>query len=343
MGVNDVKSKAIIRNPKIACDLLNGGLLNGIQYFQPENMERLPETADIVYMDGTEGKRSAEQTPDVVYRYHTEYGSLFITFQNQKESSLIMPVREQFSSALLYHRQILERRAVNQKLGILDKGAEFLSGIKTTELLFPVIGIVFYYGEKPWRNAVELHELLSFSADLPQLKNLCPNFKLNIIHSGNADPNNFRTGLKQVFELLPLASDKKALTAYIMQNPSHFDRLNDECCDLLETFLGFHFLNKRNRRNLHDKKGGYNMCTAIYDLQKDSILMGMRIGKERGFALGEERGFALGEERGISRGSEAILALVARMADSEDCDKIPLLHKDPALRTRMLQKYQISM
>ena len=85
------------------------------------------------------------------------------------------------------------------------------------------------------------------------------------------------------------------------------------------------------------------MCTAIYDLQKDSILMGMRIGKERGFALGEERGFALGEERGISRGSEAILALVARMADSEDCDKIPLLHKDPALRTRMLQKYQISM
>lgn len=335
MGVTDVKSKKIIRNPEVACDLLNGGLLGGTQYFHPQNMERLPETADIVYVDGTGHERAAEQTPDVVYRYHGGYGDLLITFQNQKELSLIMPVREQFGSALLYHRQVQQRRAINLKQGRLDKGAEYLSGIKENELLLPVIGIVFYYGEKPWHSAAGLHELLRFPPDLPQLKALCPDFKLNIIHAGNTDPDNFKTGLRQVFELLPLASDKKALTAYITRYSSHFDRLTDECCDLLETFLGFRFLSKKNRRRLRNKKGGYNMCTAIYDLQKDNIRKGIMIGKDRGFVLGTEHG--------IARGSEAMLALITCMIGSGDSDKIPLLQNDLALRQKMLQKYQITI
>lgn len=331
MGVSDPKGKKLIRDPRIACDMLNGGICNGVPYFREENMERLPETSDIVYMDGTGREKSKEQTPDVVFCYHGKDRNIIISFQNQKYMSLIMPVRESLSASLLYERQIQERKNELKKQKMPGNGAEFLSGVKAEDRFSPVLGIVFYYGEEPWSSAVRLHEMLDFPPDFPKIREFCPDYKVNVIHGGNVDPKNFRTGLRQLFELLPYAADKKAMMAYIAENPSHFDNLDEECCEMMAAFLGCNMLAEGKRQAYLNQKGGYDMCTAMEDLKREGI------------EIGEKRGIAVGEERGIHKASDAILTLVNCMLGNEDAAKIPLLRENLKLRQEMMEKYQVQL
>lgn len=323
MGVNDPKGKKIIRDPRIACDMLNGGICHGVPYFKEENMERLPETSDIVYMDGTGREKSKEQTPDVVFCYHGRDRNILIAFQNQKNMSLIMPVRESLSASLLYERQIQERKTELKNQKVLGKGAEFLSGVKAADRFSPVLCIVFYYGEEPWGGAVRLHEMLDFPEDFPELEEFCPDFKINVIHGGNVEPKHFRTGLRQLFELLPYAADQKSMMAYVRKNPSHFDNLDEESCDIMAAFLGCNALGEEKRQAYLNQKGGYDMCTALEDLKKEGI--------------------EIGEKRGIRKASEAILTLVNCMLTGEDASKIPQLQKDLELRQEMMAKYQVQL
>lgn len=198
-----------------------------------------------------------------------------------------------------------------------------MSGVKTKDRFSPVLGIVFYYGEEPWNSAVRLHEMLKFPADFPDLKEFCPDFKINVIHAGNVDPKNFRTGLRQLFELLPYTADKKAMMDYVRENPSHFDNLDEEGCEMMAAFLGCSILEEEKRRAYRNQKGGYDMCTALEDLKQEGI--------------------DIGEERGIHRASEAILRLVNCMLGNEDAAKIPLLQSDLDLRQRMMEKYQVKL
>lgn len=277
MGVSDPRGKDILRMPELVCDLLNGGLCGGKQYFKPRHMERLPESNYFIYRDGDGKEKYEEQTPDVVYCYHG--------------------------------------------------GAEFLSGVKERDRFAPVICVVFYYGEEPWNGAQRLHEMLRFPADFPGGAKLCPDYKINLIHCVNVEPDNFRTGFKQVFELLPYVADKKALRSYVEQNPSHFDGLDDEACDLLEAFLGFHALNERTR-NKYKGREGYNVCTALENLRNEGI----------------EDGMKKGLTRGREEASEAIFSLVAFMQNSpEDAEKIHLLKQDRKLRREMMEKYKITL
>ena len=43
---------------------------------------------------------------------------------------------------------------------------EFLSRMKKTDKLLPVITIVVYYGEKPWDGAKTLHEMLDILEEM---------------------------------------------------------------------------------------------------------------------------------------------------------------------------------
>lgn len=324
MGISDPKGKDMICRAELICDLLNGSLCGGRQYFQPENIERLPEAQHIIYRDGDGKEKYEEQTPDAVYCYHDGEEEVYLTIQNQKNASLVMPVRENLSAAILYKRQT-ERRRRELKKKDLKEGVEFLSGVKETDLFSPVICTVLYYGEKPWTGAEHLHGMLKFPDGFPEAKALCPDYKINLIHCGNVNPKHFKTGFRQLFELLPYAADKRELAEYVNRHPSHFDHLDDETCDLLEAFMGFHVLDEKNRKK-YKKQGGYDMCTALVDLRNDGV--------EEGLA----RGLSLGREEA----SNAIFTLVAYMQGSEeDAPKIHLLKDDVELRREMMEKYGI--
>ena len=58
----------------------------------------------------------------------------------------------------------------------------FLSGLKKTDLLYPVITVIFYYGEDEWDGQKDLHGLLGIDREeYKLLKRYVPNYRINLI------------------------------------------------------------------------------------------------------------------------------------------------------------------
>lgn len=129
------------------------------------------------------------------------------------------------------------------------------------------------------------------------------------------NPNHFKTGLRQLFELLPYSKNREKLCEYVKKNESRDSNLTEECCDLLGSFLGVKVLDALERNKCRNDKGGYNMCTALEELVRDS------------------------KEEGREEERKALLLLMSRMVLAGEADKIPLMEKNPAILKDMQEKY----
>lgn len=49
--------------------------------------------------------------------------------------------------------------------------------------LHPVIFLTFYHGEEPWEGGSSLHDILKFPEGLEDMKQFCPDFRMNLIHA----------------------------------------------------------------------------------------------------------------------------------------------------------------
>lgn len=58
---------------------------------------------------------------------------------------------------------------------------EYLSKMRETEKLIPVITVVVYYGEKPWNGAASLHEMLNIPEEVVQYVN---DYKMILVEAG---------------------------------------------------------------------------------------------------------------------------------------------------------------
>ncbi|MDO4333301.1 MAG: Rpn family recombination-promoting nuclease/putative transposase [Eubacteriales bacterium] len=279
MGVTDPKGKAIVADPIHVCDLVNGGLFRGKQVLDPAKMEKVPPTAAIIYQDGNGKEKKKERTADGLFRYDGREHFALISLENQHDSNYIMPLKDMLISALLYDQQVKEIKKERKEQGEWKDSAEFLSGIRREDKLSPVCCIVFYHGEKPWEGPTRLHDMIEFPKGLERLREFCPDFKINLIDWKHVNPNHFKTGLRQLFELMPYAGNKRKMREYIKENSTSFAELDDESCDLLETFLGIGCLDGVQRRDFQSEEGGHNMCTAIREWLMDSKMIGRNEGE----------------------------------------------------------------
>lgn len=319
LGVADAKAKACITDPLHVCDLINGGFLGGKQVLEPAKMKKIPGTVAVLYRKGDGGEKKKERTSDGMFQYDEQERFLVISLENQHDGSYIMPIRDMLITALLYDQQVSEKRKEHRAKKELKNSVELLSGITRADRLAPVCCIVFYHGEEPWEGPTRLHELIGFPQGLEELRELCPDFRINLVDWKCVNPKHFKTGLRQLFELLPYAKDKEKLCDYVKKNQSGYSDLTEECCDLLEGFLGIKALDAVGRSKHRNDRGGYNMCTALEELVRDS--------KEEGREEGRE------EER------KTLLLLMSRMVLDGEADKIPLMGKDPAILQEMQEKY----
>ena len=158
--------------------------------------------------------------------------------------------------------------------------------------------------------------MLNIPKELESWKNYIPDYKINLVSSETVNKNNFRTGLKEVFELLKVFSNKDELEQLLKEKEAHYKSLDIEKSRLIETFLDIPVL-KENQEKYRDERGKVNMCTAIRDMVKS----------------GEKRGEERGEER-----SARLAFLLAKMDRLEDLEKIS---KDKEYRDKLFQEFGI--
>lgn len=115
---------------------------------------------------------------DVVKK--TAYGVDFVIWglENQEKVHYAMPLRHMIGDAFSYMKEYNEIAARNKKDKNFASSDEFLSNLKKTDRLHPVISLCVYYGEKEWDGPFTLTDML----EVPdKLKLLVSDYKMNLL------------------------------------------------------------------------------------------------------------------------------------------------------------------
>lgn len=109
--------------------------------------------------------------------------------------------------ALSYLKEYKEITKKNKDEKNLETSEEFLSGLKKTDRLHPVITLCVYYGEKEWDGVGSLKEMLTYPEDLADLVS---DYKMNLIQLRDSEGLEFRNkDVQTIFEVSLLIYEKK--------------------------------------------------------------------------------------------------------------------------------------
>ncbi len=113
-----------------------------------------------------------------------------------------MPIRNMLYDALSYAEQVEQIRRKHKRNGEKLFGDEFLSGMKKEDVIYPVITVVIYYGEKEWDASLDLYGMMEIGRKgliTQELNEVMPNYKINLIHAGNiGNPEKYKSSLHLV-------------------------------------------------------------------------------------------------------------------------------------------------
>ena len=282
MGKNNVYMKQWLSNKERFTDLVNGSLFEGRRIFTAENLQKEDTEQGLVIRKLNGEEITVQRYRDICMTAADGTRVVVLACENQEEVHYGMPVRGMLYDALSYVEQINGIRKERRKCKELKNSAEFLSGLKCTDLLYPVVTIVFYYGEKEWDGSQDLHGLLGIGREeYKMLKKYVPNYRINLIDPRKySDLTCFQTDLQMVFGMLKYRKSKEKLLKYVQENKAYFSRIDEESYHALRVMLG----SDQSLKSVEEKSGGINMCKALEDLYQDGINKGIEEGIEKGMA-----------------------------------------------------------
>ena len=188
---NNIKPDTILktfwRDNDHFADLFNAALFDGEQVLNPADlMEVDTDVSSMVKFNNH--AETVQKVLDVVKK--TAYGVDFVIWglENQSKIHYAMPLRHMIGDSFSYLKEYNEIAARNKAEKGFESSDEFLSNLKRTDRLHPVISLCVYYGEKEWDGPFCLTDML----EIPEkLKPLVSNYKMNLIEVRNSEPLRF--------------------------------------------------------------------------------------------------------------------------------------------------------
>ena len=154
-------------------DLFNAVLFGGSQIIRADELEN-EDTEDSVVLEHrkqAEGVKAARDNIKIMKK-STAYGVqlVLLGLESQEHIHYAMPLRVMGYDYATYKKQYNNnarqyKKQSAQQDARLDEH-EFLSKMKKTDRLMPVVTIVIYYGEKVWDAATSLHGILDIPAEM---------------------------------------------------------------------------------------------------------------------------------------------------------------------------------
>lgn len=267
MGKSDIAVRQWLSANERFADLFNGTVFHGDQIVLPEELEMINGEAEIILTDKDNGKKGVQKYRDIAMRWKKGAELAVLACENQDKIHYAMPVRTMLYDSLSYAEQI--RTQWKSYLYEQKKmtGEEYLSRFRKTDKIYPVITLVFYYGQKEWDGSIDLFGMLQM--DQPELKKYVPNYRINLLDAGNVeDVKQFQTDLQVIFGMLKLRKQKEKLQGYIQGNKEYFGNLDMETYQVLRVFLNSEKQLKEFDR-CRDGGGQIDMCKALEDLYEE--------------------------------------------------------------------------
>lgn len=253
-------------------DQVNGALFQGRQVVIPDELE--PADAQVVYLGKEAGTRSNYKV--IVDKARIWKGRLIhvLAVESQTYVDYRMVLRNMLSESLSYHKQWKQKKAAHGRKQDLKTGTdEFFSGMGKEDKFIPVITLVVYCGtEHSWNGAKCLYELLDID---DEMKEFVTNYKLNLYDCHEHDTfDEYRTGLRQLFEVVRYGKDKKQLKRVIEENREAYSNIDSDTRELLEVVANVKI--PEEYRVMGKGEERFNMCKAFEDYRLEGKLEGMQ-------------------------------------------------------------------
>lgn len=185
-------------------------------------------------------------------------------------------------------RIILRRIRDVQKLSLLEEGclAVILAaeGQRTVHYAMPVRCMLYdgidYTGQVERitkKRKEDLHDMLDIPPELEPWTECIQDYRINLVCSQTVNSFHFKTGLREVFELLPLLKDKEGMKKFLAVKKEEFMHLDAKKGWLVSRFLSVPAL-KELKEN---EKGEVDMCTAIEEMMEEREELGIERGEKR--------------------------------------------------------------
>ncbi len=277
-----------------------------------KNIQKLkPDTEESTILANRGYAESIQASRDVIkiQKKSTTLGADFVMYglENQERIHYAMPMRVMGLDYAAYKKQYDSQAKKNRKRTEID-GDEYLSKMRKTDKLSPVITVVVYYGEKPWDAAVSLHGML----DIPQrLAGLVSDYKMNLVEARKNDLSLHNTNNIDLFQLLGIIMNRNLSRQEAREQAISYADSHKVDKSVIMTVAGA--TNSRIDYNAFEKGDG-KMCTLFEEIAKENESRGRQEGRQEGEA---RQIVEMGQEFGLSE-SDILLRLQKKLNVSEE-------------------------
>ena len=276
-----------LSKPEVFADFINVGYFHGKKEILPR---QLSGAGQISY-DGTarkpEGGRNAgkgERTRDVVKIDHRGRKYVVIGVENQQMVHYAMPLRCMEYDVREYGKQLQilkeknlredrEARKGKKKAAKKLSPGEFLSGMRKTDKLNPVITIVFYHGKTEYDGCTSLHDMLDLEGENRIFKDGAADYKMNLVTLEEFEEEKCESGLKELAGFLKCRQDREKMKEYCRKNKERIQNMDEDTYNAVSVMLdqkNFMEVKEKYRR----EEGGINMCKAMEDWAEELLQEG---------------------------------------------------------------------
>ncbi len=269
-------------------DLINGALFDGEQIILPEELSLKNGETDIILKDKNNKNIAVNRYRDIIMEWRKQVTLVMLACEVQENVHYAMPVRNMLYDSLSYTNQINElwKSLSDEEKCNIDNG-EFLSHIRKEDFIYPIITVVFYYGDD-WDGNLDLHSMFNFNDNIwneeiskKVLEKYVPNYHINLINPTKIeDLSVFKSDLQLIFGMLKYKDDKEKLFNFTKDNKSYFSSVNSTTINAIDAFLNFNV--KLETILGKDEKEEKDMCKALDDLYNDGVVAGIKQGISQG-------------------------------------------------------------
>lgn len=262
----DMTKKRCLSDNRRYADLINGFIFQGKQVVREEDLTELDTQSGIWSSVRQWGKRYTRPGYRDLIR-KTAFGVNFavVGMENQEEVHYLMPLRNMRYDISEYERQAGQmKKKVRREKGISK--AEFLSGFRKTDRLFPCITVVLYFGGE-WDGSRDLHGILDFT-DIPdEIRQMVTNYPLHLLEVRKMENTDvFHTDLKQIFDFIRCSGDKKKL-GELVAGDSAYREMDEDAYDMVVEYADIEKFSAMKK--YRGKDGKIDMCEGLKGLIED--------------------------------------------------------------------------
>lgn len=249
----DTRFKDFWRQNDRFADLFNATVFQGEPVLASESLhERDTEVSAILGIRGDE--QGIQRSRDIMKESNLGGNFLLLGIENQMHTHYGMPLKALTYDMLGYIKQCEEITHQRKKNRELKTSEEFLSGLKATDLLQPIITLVLYYGEEPWSGPLTMKDMLTKVS--PEVEKLIVDYKMILVQVQGTEEYKFQN--KEVATVFHMTRELFAGNIEEVKERYKEEVLSSEVLGMIGTITG-----SSNMIAIAETEGETNMCKAL--------------------------------------------------------------------------------